>query len=72
MPPAFNLSQDQTLQLILIAADTFTLKVNEVYFSWTACCFGRHGKKAPVRDAFNQAPTLIGCEFLKSEHPKVL
>jgi hypothetical protein len=40
MPPAFNLSQDQTLQLILLAGIAAgkllityaSLKVNEVYF----------------------------------------
>src|SRR6476620_2458089 len=77
MPPAFNLSQDQTLQLkdfdLQITYCCASLKVNEVYFSVSTCsmlcCSWQTLAGRPRAAPSAQAPTLIGCDFLKSERP---
>jgi hypothetical protein len=90
MPPAFNLSQDQTLQLNCFAdpSNYLLLCITQSKRGLLLC---EHlldalplaggiladptpeGVRKPLRVAPSiQAPTLIGCEFLKSEHPRVL
>src|SRR3954467_1463559 len=81
MPPAFNLSQDQTLQLNCFAdpANYLLLCITQSKRGLLLCehlldalplagtiLADSSSRVAPSA----QAPTLIGCEFLKSEHPK--
>jgi hypothetical protein len=61
MPPAFNLSQDQTLQFDLICLAQ-RIEVNFTSLS----VIGHATMNLAVRRMQPQTPTLIGCQFLKS------
>jgi hypothetical protein len=80
MPPAFNLSQDQTLQLNCFAdpSNYLLLCITQSKRGLLLCehlldalpLAGTILAESSSRVAPSaQAPTLIGCEFLKSEHP---
>jgi hypothetical protein len=79
MPPAFNLSQDQTLQLILLAPALLPEPITScftqskrgllLYEHLILEALASPKRKSDVLEPApsNQAPTLIGCEFLKSD-----
>src|SRR5690606_19285039 len=67
MPPAFNLSQDQTLQFNLCLKLThFGIEVNfttsEFHFVFREYLV----ITLAITANFHQTPTLIGCQFLKN------
>ncbi len=67
MPPAFNLSQDQTLQFNLcLKTHSFGIEVNfttsEFHFVFREYLV----ITLAITANFHQTPTLIGCQFLKN------
>jgi hypothetical protein len=78
MPPAFNLSQDQTLQLILLAPALLPEPITScftqskrgllLYEHLILEALASPQRKSDILEPAPsyQAPTLIGCEFLKS------
>jgi hypothetical protein len=71
MPPAFNLSQDQTLQFDLECFAQNGIEVNFTSTSMSVC--GLATKNQPITRLTHgtrpQTPTLIGCMFLKNRLP---
>jgi hypothetical protein len=68
MPPAFNLSQDQTLQFDLEKSTQNGIEVNFTSSSVSVCPNSKHPLQAlsVLKAPAFQTPTLIGCYLLKS------
>ena len=62
MPPAFNLSQDQTLHLKVLS---FNKKSDSNAHRWTL----GHSGLASIKDASTRVPTQITCQIF-NEHPR--